>query len=276
MRTLQEAIDKMMNKGAAKESLRKHLCAVGINEWTDITRASLYEFHDHLLTELAPSTAKTIMAYAKSLFNRYREEVELPDGWSGILKAKCSRPMKTYLTEDELKRFSKARTHTAKQELAKNLFLICSFTGLRVGDAMNLRTENISDGAIRYVAQKNKKAGVIPLKPGLEQRIKWVSEHRDLHITTKCYNEAVRNLCKLSGISDEVVVQIAGEEVRGPKWQFISSHAARRSCATNLFKRGAGVQEISTILNHSGVAMTERYICAKKTELSSAAKAFFS
>jgi integrase len=274
MRTLKEAIDKMQ-KGAGG-TLRKHLSAVGIYDWKDVTRSALYEFHDHLTSELAPNTVKTVMAYAKSLFNRYCEEIELPTDWRKILTAKAVRPMNTYLTEDELTLFASAPTHTGKQELVKNLFLICAFTGLRVSDAKNLRVENITDGVLRYVAQKTKKAGSIPLKPGLEERIKWVSDHPEITITTKCYNEAVRRMCKLAGIDDEVVVQKAGKEERGPKWQFASSHAARRSCATNLYTRGAAVQEISTILSHSGTAMTERYLCAKKTELSSAAKAFFS
>ena len=275
MRTLQEAINKMENRGGAGASLRKHLSAVGINEWGDITRASLYDFRDHLEESVAPGTAKTICAYAKSLFHRYEDEIKLPSGWSKILQVKGVKPMKTYLTEAELKRFADAPTHTDKEKLVKHLFLICAYTGLRVSDAMKLTPENIVDGNLHYVAQKTKKAGAIPLKSGLDKRIKWISEHPELTITVKSYNEAVRRLCKAAGIDDEVVVLKAGKEMKGPKWRFVSSHTARISTASCLNKRGVPIGDICKLLQHSGTAMTERYIVRDRVELSPRAMAFF-
>ena len=275
MKTLQEAISKMESKGGIGQSLRKHFLAVGISEWSDITRSALFEFRDHLTENLAPATAKTVSAHAKALFNRYSDEVELPNGWAKILSVKSQKPSKTYLTEEELRRIDKTPVRTQKQELVKNLFLICAYTGLRVGDAMNLTTENIVDGNLHYVAQKTKKAGAIPLKTGLEERIKWVSEHRDTTITLKSYNEAVRKICKDAHIDDEVVVFKAGKELKGPKWRFISSHTARVSTATCLSKRGVPVGDIMKLLQHSGTAMTERYIVRDRVDLSQRDMAFF-
>lgn len=276
MRTLQEALSKMESKGGVGQSLRKHFKAVGIEEWDDISRSSLFEFHDHLQDNLAPGTARTVSAYAKSLLNRYSDEIALPKDWAKILTAKSSKPMKTYLTEDELRRIADVPVHTMKQMLVKNLFIICAYTGLRVGDAMNLTTENIVDGNLHYVAQKTKKAGAIPLKSGLEERIKWVSEHRALTITLKSYNEAVKMMCKDAGITDEVVVLKAGKEMRGPKWMFITSHSARISTATCLNNRGVPIGDICKLLQHSGTAMTERYIIRDRIDLSPVAMAFFS
>lgn len=266
----------MQNKGAAGASLRKHLNAVGIREWSDVKRSALYELHDHLIETLAPSTAKTIMAYAKSLFNRYSDEVDLPRGWQKILVGKNQKPMKTYLTEKELEKLAHTSTHTGRQEYVKNLFLICAYTGLRVGDASSLTLENISEGSIRYVAQKTGKAGVVPMKPGLEKRIEWVAAHPQYKVTTKCYNEAIRGLCKKAGINDEVVVLKGGKEIKGPKYQFISSHSARISTATCLNRRGVPTEEIARVLQHSTTAITSRYIVPSHEKLSTAAMAFFS
>lgn len=276
MRTLQEAIVKMENKGGAGASLRKHFTAVGINGWDDINRTTLYDLVDHLHESVAPSTARTILAYAKSLFNRYCDDVELPHGWERILQVKGTKPMKTYLTESELEKFAAAHVHTHKQEFVKNIFLICAYTGLRVSDAMCLTTDNIVDGNLHYVAQKTKKAGAIPLKDGLADRIAWISDHRGITITMKSYNEAVRKMAKDAGIDSTVVVQKAGKEMRGPKWKFISSHSARISTATCLSKRGVPIGDICKLLQHSGTAMTERYIIRDRVELSQRALAFFS
>ena len=275
MRTLQEAIDKMENRGGAGASLRKHMNAVGIKEWGDISRSSLYDLKDHLDEAVSPGTARTILAYAKSLFHRYEEDVKLPSGWEKILQAKAVKPMKTYLTEAELKRFEDAPVHTRKQMLVKHLFIICAFTGLRVSDAMGLTPENIVDGNLHYVAKKTKKAGAIPLKAGLEERIRWIAEHPGLTITVKSYNEAVRKIAKDAGIDGEVVVLKAGKEVKGPKWMFLSSHTARISTASCLNRRGVPIGDICKLLQHSGTAMTERYIVRDRVELSAKAMAFF-
>ena len=265
----------MENKGGAGASLRKHLSAVGIERWDDITRASLYEFRDELLKSVAPSTAKTIMAYAKGLISRYQDEVPMPTGWKSILQSKGAKPMKTYLTEADLKKLSGVKVRTDKQMLVKHLFLICAYTGLRVSDAMHLSPENIVNGNLHYVAQKTKKAGAIPLKAGLEARIRWIAEHPGLTISVKSYNQAVRKMCKDAGIDEEVVVLKAGKEMKGPKWQFISSHTARISTASCLNQRGVPIGDICKLLQHSGTAMTERYIVRDRVELTPKAMAFF-
>lgn len=265
----------MDNKGGAGQSLRKHLGAVGIQTWDDITRASLYELRDHLIETLAPASAKTVCANFKALLNRHEEELELPKAWAKILAVKGTRPMKTYLTEDDLRKLELAPVHTIRQRLVKNVFLICAYTGLRVSDAMGLTRENIDGAVLRFTAQKTKKAGCIPLKAGLAERIAWVADNRDYRVTLPAYNEAVRKMCRDAGITEEVVVFKAGKEMKGPKWQFISSHSARISTASCLNKRGVPLGDICQLLQHSGTAMTERYIVRDRVELSPAAMRFF-
>lgn len=266
----------MDNKGGAADSLRKWLGAAGIQDWGDITRTSLYEFHDNTCAALAPSSARTVFARAKSLLNRYSEETELPKGWEKILTAKNVKPMKIYLDESELQRIELGKgVHTERQRFVLNVFLVCAYTGLRVSDAMALTPENIVDGNLHYVAGKTKKAGAMPLKAGLEERIAWIAGHRDQTVTLKSYNEAVRRICRDAGICQEVVVLKAGREQRGPKWKFVSSHTARVSTASCLNKRGVSVGDICKILQHSGTQMTERYIVRDRVELSGRALAFF-
>ena len=82
-------------------------------------------------------------------------------------------------------------------------------------------------------------------------------------------------MCKDAGITDEVVVFKAGKELKGPKWQFISSHSARISTASCLNKRGVPIGDICKLLQHSGVSMTERYVVRDHIQLSNSAMKFF-
>lgn len=275
MKTLSEHLTRMENRTGVGQTLRKHLGAVGIVEWADISRSKLYDLRDHLADAVAPGTARTIMANLKALLNRVKDEVAVPQDYAKILTAKGCKPVKIYLSEDDLEKLEGAYIHTERQQYIKNVFLICAYTGLRVSDAMNLTPENIVGGSLHFVAQKTKKAGVVPLKSGLQERIIWISQHKECRVTLKSYNEGIRLMCKNAGIDEEVKIFKAGREQTGPKWKFVSSHTARISTASCLNKRGVPIGDICKLLQHSGQAMTERYIVRDSVELSDEAMQFF-
>jgi len=265
----------MDNKGGAADTLAKHLSAVGIEKWKDFSKTSLYEFTDHLKETLAPGTGRVTCSRLKTLLHRYSDAVKLPDGWEKILTIRDRRPAKTYLTEEELKLLEGVEGKTEKQQYVLNAFLVCAYTGLRVSDALSLNLGNIVDGNLHYVAQKTKKEGVVPLKPGVKERIEWLSEHRDITVSSVRYNSVIRELCRKAGIDTEVVVLKGGKALTGPKWQFISSHSARISLATCLNKRGVNFCDIMQILQHSDPQTTNRYIVRDDAELSEKAMEFF-
>ena len=275
MKSLQLTIDGLNSDGGADVTLRKHLEAVGIREWEDITRSRLYDLKDHLAETLAPNSQKTVMANFKSIIKRVLDEVPIPADYDKILAVKGNKPLKTYLSEMDLKKLEATQARTYNQEFVKNVFLICSYTGLRVGDATNLTSENVVGDSLHYVAQKTHKPGAIPLKPCVAERIKWLSEHQDAKCSRTYYNRAIKRLCKRAGLTDDVVVLKGGKERRGPKWMFVSSHTARISTATCLDRRGVAIGDICQLLQHSSVTTTERYIVRDHIELSEEAMKFF-
>lgn len=274
MKTLYETVEQKAGSRAA--SVLKHLKAAGIKDWGDITRASLYELRDELLDNVAGSTAKVTLANLSAIINRYRDEVPgLPDDWKEIIKVKSSRTVKTYLTEDELAKLENVHTHTAKETYILNVFLIAAWTGARVSDAIRMTPANITeDGCLTYVAVKTGKQSILPLKRGLDSRIRYISEHPQ-SVSLVAYNEGIRRLAKKAGINTPVVVIKGGVEKKGPKWQYISSHTARISTATCLAKRGAGVEDIRGLLAHSSIQQTMRYIVQDRAQLSAKAMRFF-
>lgn len=265
----------MDNKGGAADSLRKHLTAAGIEKWKDFSRESLYELTDHLKESVSPGTGKTVCARLKALLHRYADCVKLPDGWEKIVSVRDHKPVKTYLNADELKRLEGVQGKTEKQQYVLNTFLVCAYTGLRVSDALSLNLGNIMGGNLHYVAKKTRKEGVVPLKPGVAERIAWLSEHRDISVTMVTYNTVIRELCREAGIDTEVVIVKGGKEVKGPKWQFISSHSARISLGTCLFRSSGNLGDVMRVLQHSNPQTTLRYIVNEGAELSDKAMDFF-
>ena len=276
MLSLEATLNLMNNSGGAASSLRKHLKAVGIAEWTDITRSTLYALKDHLSHDgLATGTQKTIMANLKSIMGRVRDEVNFPSDYAKILSVKATQNLKTFLTEEDLQKLSDLKVPVKTQQFVQNVFLICAYTGLRYSDAIKLTPENIVGNNLHYVAKKTKKVGAIPLKSGLEDRIKWLYENQDAKVSRCSYNRTTRKLCKRAGIDEDVLVFKHDTEMRGPKWKFITSHSARVSTATCLSRRGVQISDIQQLLQHSSVAITEKYIVKDRIQLSSEAMEFF-
>lgn len=263
-----------MSKGAG-QTLRKHLDTAGITSWEDITRASLYDFRDKVTEAVAPSTAKTIMAYAKSLLNRYQDAVSLPSDWRDILSAKGDTIRDTYLTPEELAAFEAVQTRTPRERIVQIEALIEAYTGARISDVVNFTEENYGEGYLTYTSQKTRITATIPVSEKTKGWIRYVQSHRDDEPTLPTREAIIRRLAKLAGIDTKVKIRRAGVEKVVEKWEALHSHNMRKSCATNLASAGVPLTDIKAVLGHTSTAMTERYLCTAVPKLPRGAMAYF-
>lgn len=79
-------------------------------------------------------------------------------------------------------------------------------------------------------------------------------------VSDPTFNATIRSICRNCGITERIKLYQAGEFSTGAKWEYVSSHTARRSFATNLYLRGADLYSISVLMGHSSTTMTENYI----------------
>jgi len=265
----------MESKSGAGQSLRKHLNAVGIREWEDITKSSLYEFHDHLVDALSNGSAKTILAYLKSILHRNEDDLDLPRGWEKILSVKGDTTRGTFLKPDELKAFEAVPTRSGKEALVKVESLIEAYTGARISDVMTFTEENYKDGYLVYTSKKTKVTASIPISEKTKGWIAYAQTHRGDEPTLKARNEIIRRLAKRAGITEPVKTRRGGVENVTEKWEVLSSHCFRRSTATNLVMAGASLTEAKVCLGHTSEQMTSRYVVAFQPTLSKQAMAYF-
>lgn len=262
------------NQGQAA-SIIKHLKAVSISDWPDLTKSNLYELRDHLGRTVSPNTAKTVAASLKAFLRRFEDDVQLPKGWGQILAIKGEKPLKTFLTAKEIAAFEEVPTFSRIEQYVKSCFLISCWTGMRVSDARQLTPENIQDGMLSYVSQKTGALAVIPAKPGLWEHIETLQKWDGGEVYLATYNAAVRRLARRAGITEKVKVHRAGQTMIVEKWQALSSHSGRVSIATCLADAGASLTDIKQTLGHSSEAMSSRYVVPHVANLSAKAMAFF-
>lgn len=147
--------------------------------------------------------------------------------------------------------------------IARNKFLLGAYTGLRVSDFNALRRVHIYDGFFRITTKKTGATVVIPIHPILRRIIE---SGFDLAtpISDEKINKLIKEVARIAGITQivEGTKIIDKRAVVGfyPKCEIITTHTARRSAATNMFKAGIPTLAIMKITGHTTEKAFMKYI----------------
>jgi integrase len=60
----------------------------------------------------------------------------------------------------------------------------------------------------------------------------------------------IKEVCKEAGIKESVLVRKSGKHIRSEKWELVSSHTARRTGLTNMYKAGIPTYRCMMISGH--------------------------
>jgi len=153
--------------------------------------------------------------------------------------------------------------------IAKNKFLIGAFTGLRVSDFSRIEEMNFQNNKIRIRTAKGDKGVVIP--------IHWIVKEildngfdLSMKISDQKINTHIKEACKFAGIKDPVTLSkfAKGKRVTitKPKHEWVTTHTARRSGATNMYLAGIPTISIMKITGHRTEKSFMKYIKISQEE----------
>lgn len=178
------------------------------------------------------------------------------------------------LTEDELKElWEKNLSKNFTQEKARDLFLIGAWTALRISDVLRLQEENFDfdRNTINLLIKKTGSQLAIPLHPVVKE----IFEKYDgvlPRLPEPTINKEIKKVCAdIESLKKEVSI----EETKGntqetkiyKKYDRVTTHAARRSFASNMFRRNIPVHQIMAITGHKKEADFFRYIGVTNDEI---------
>lgn len=199
----------------------KDLCANTRGSHIKFVKAAMNEAHKNKL-------------HTNEDFRSFRKEMEQVDA--------------VYLTTDEVNRVAELPL-CGSHKLARDLFIIGCHTGMRFSDYSRLTINDISDGVIHLITQKCKTPVDIPVHP----RVKRILESYGgtiPKITGQRFNMYIKDVCKEAGLNESVLVRKSGKHVRCEKWELVSSHTARRTGLTNMYKAGIPTYRCMMISGH--------------------------
>ncbi|MBV5334409.1 MAG: tyrosine-type recombinase/integrase, partial [Sulfuricurvum sp.] len=153
--------------------------------------------------------------------------------------------------------------------LARCKFLVGAFTALRVSDFKRIEEINISDNRIRIRTVKGDKGVVIPVHWVIKELL-----NNGFDMSTKIseqkINKHIKRICKYAGIITPISLSKFEKgkriTVAKPKCDWVTTHTARRSGATNMFIAGIPSISIMKITGHRTEKSFMKYIKISQEE----------
>ncbi|MBI3139506.1 MAG: site-specific integrase [Sphingobacteriales bacterium] len=177
-----------------------------------------------------------------------------------------------YLTAEEL--IEMLRLDLSENERLDNvrdLFLIGCFTGLRFSDFSALKPENIKDGFIRITQIKTGDPVTIPVHSIVRKILDKRNGETPRAISNEKLNFYLKELGRmvpaLNKTESKRITKGGSTVIRNlQKWELLTTHAARRSFATNEYLQGTPSLTIMAITGHKTEKAFMKYIRATPDE----------
>lgn len=194
-------------------------------------------------------------AHGNTLFNSSKFKVKKSSGVSFVVltQREFALLMRTSIPE--------------KWEKVRDLFAFMVYTGQRWQDCQDFDLKNYDGNSWTYYPQKTKgsmKRVSIPMV-GFCSGAKSIIEkyNGSPKLSQQYFNRELKQLCKHVGIDGYFesvrLVNDRPEMKVGRKWEFVSSHTARRSCVTILLAKGVPPSVVMKITGHTDLKMLQAY-----------------
>ena len=237
-------------------------------DFADINEQLYNELVNYMITEKTYSLntmGRTIKFIKTVLRKATRQKVNNFTDYQDIFIGATEDSDSTYLTEDELTTlYKKDFSKSPHLDRVRDIFLIGCWTGLRFSDYTNLRKEHIQGDKIRMITKKTKQSVIIPLHPVVKLILEKYNYELPRAISNQKFNDYLGKVCEDAKINEPYARHItkAGERkvISGKKYEFITSHSARRTFATNAFKRKISPLLIMSITGHRTEAEFMKYL----------------
>lgn len=197
------------------------------------------------------------------LNNRMRKGLTGPMDLT-TLKAPGEESDAVYLSWDEISLiYQTDLTGEPLLETVRDMFVLGCLTGMRYSDYSSIDQVNIKDGFLKKKQKKTDHWVFVPLRPEAQEILDRYNG-KIPRMQNDRFNQRIREVGKRAGLFE--LVQFSYRkgnqtviEVK-PKYEWLSSHTARRSFCTNEFMAGTPVELIMKLSGHKVLAHFYKYI----------------
>ncbi len=243
-------------------------------DFEDIDMDFYHQFTKYLSVEIGNSK-NTVAKHIKTIKTYLNEATDRGLNVNMIFKSRSFKKItetvdKIYLTLDEIQRiYELVLPNVRVMNIARDLFVISCYTGLRFSDFTHIRQEDIKDNQIHIRTKKTNQYVVIPTNSIVKEILS--KYHYNLpSISNAKMNQYLKEIGKLAEINSPVVITKTegGRRVQKTykKYELISAHCGRRSFATNTYKDNIPAISIMKITGHTSEKAFLGYIRISQEE----------
>jgi site-specific recombinase XerD len=174
-------------------------------------------------------------------------------------KAPSYRSKHIYITDDELNMLYEMKL-TGKLEKARDVFIIGCRTGLRVSDYWRCVADTVEKGLICIDdTQKTGEPVFIPMHWQVRE-ILTKYDGKPPVFSDSVLNKYLKKIGEDAKFDNMVKDTRPHKTGMCPKYELITTHTARRSCATNMYLAGFDLYFIQGVLGHTKIETTIKYL----------------
>lgn len=197
---------------------------------------------------LSPNTRGSHVKFIKAAMNEaYKSKLHTNEDFRTFRK-EMEQIDAIYLTNEEVTKIAELPLCGA-HAMARDLFIVGCHTGMRFSDYSRLTEDDISDGVIHLITQKCKTPVDLPAHPRVLKVLDRYNGSMPKMFPQK-FNLYIKEVCKEAKIDEVVTVRKGGENRKMAKWELVSSHTARRTGLTNMYKAGIPTYRCMMISGH--------------------------
>ena len=210
-------------------------------------------------------TVNTIGKYIKVIKTFLNYSTENGYNTNIFFKSKLFRAPKVpgfsiYLTESEISQILELDLKgTPSLERVRDLFVVGCWTGLRFSDFTTIKPENIKEDYLEIKTFKTGEKVIIPIHPMVKTIMDKYSGKYPNSLPPAISNQKMNAYLKeIAKQVDCLKVPVEVERIKGglktmtkqDKWELVTTHTARRSFATNVYKSGFPAISLMKITGH--------------------------
>lgn len=175
-----------------------------------------------------------------------------------------------FLTMRDILKIHRYIKLTPREIEIKDYFIIGCLTALRFSDYSRLGAKNFIRNKIVIKTHKTNTPVQIPIHPIVREIILKYNKQLPPAPSIQHFNREIKIICKKIGFTKKILYERTKGQNRIskqiPKYQFISSHTARRSAATNMYLAGIMPFRIMLLTGHKTEKSFFRYIRITREE----------
>jgi site-specific recombinase XerD len=168
-------------------------------------------------------------------------------------------------TEAELQKLSEVEGLSERLERVRDLYLFQVYTGQRFSDVQAFRKEDLKCKIWDFVQIKTGKHVQVPLigwaSPAMAILEKY--DYKLPQISNQKFNNYIKEVGELAKINATVEIKRKSGArtvvLKKAKWEFMSSHTARRTAVTILLERGMPPTTVMKLTGHTSLRTMQKY-----------------